>query len=435
MKRFVPVVNAGELIMGQGDQAVCTLWSPRDRWRKLMDDSGMEYDPERVAVVGNLYHRSGVENLIRNLYANPQMRKLFIVGVDLPKNLISTLKRAWLSEYVTVHVMNPDDSDESLPVNCEFKWIDLHCAAIRDHYESRWSLSGKRDAPERTILTPPKFVCDSLQTPVPGGIFYGKNLREVWDRLRFYIQTFGTQYESRYGNTLEILGMTTVVPESPYEKGLPFSKEEGDDYVQFLLDFNEKPEVSYDYGPLIGGIMDIEKGQFDTRHAYWPVYVPSHRGMKEPPCLVSCWFKQREGVLYGCYVFRSQDMFAGYSRNVYGLHRFQELLAKKHGFECGPLITQTHSAHLYERDVDLDLVSPIITDPAGDCVISVEADHIKVDITRDGEIIQRLEGKTALSLERELRHYVTDVSHALYLGRELYKAELRLRDLQSSVFC
>lgn len=422
MKEFVPIVNDGELILtGEGDIAVCTLWTPRERWQELLKKAGAEKEIPRVCVVGNLYDPRGMENMARNLYANPHVKAIYLVGADLSKNLVKAFDEAYRS--ISVPVKDKD------PVECSLGWLVRYDYADRKEGEpaGEWFRPMRQEPPEKTFLMPPDVECVSLETPVPGALFYGDTLKHVWDRLRYYIQQFGTQYKSRYGNTLEIIGMTTVVPASPYEEGLPFTEKEGEDYVQFLLDFNEKPEVSYDYGPLIGGIMDIEKEQFSTRHAFWPVYAPHHRGTKEPPCLVSCWFKERQGVLHGCYVFRSQDMYAGYTRNVYGLHRFQKLLAEKHGLECGPVVTQTHSAHLYERDIDLYLKNPRIVDPAGDCIITVEKNHIQVDIVRGEQLLLRLMGKSHRVLEEDLRPYISDVSHAMYLGRELYKAEQRLK--------
>jgi len=421
LQEFEPIINRGELlIVGEGDVAVCTLWTPRSRWRDLLDRNNiLEVYGPRLAVVGNLYDPKGVINIIRNLYANPHIHEFIVLGNDLSGNLIEALKNAWIHK-IPVEVKGQEE-----PTYCDLSWLKFFDYSDLSGTND-FSITSNTEPPPKTILEPPDFECASLETPVPGALFYGDTLREAWDRLRYYIQNFGTRYESRYGNTLEILGLSTVVTNVSYDEGFPFTEKEGAAYIDFLMDPNEKPEVSYDYGPLIAGIMDLPRELLSTRHAFWPVYRPDHRNIAEPPCLVSCWFKERKGELHGIYIFRSQDMYAGYSRNVYGLYHFQKKLAEKHGLGCGPMVTHTHSAHLYERDVDDDLKSPIIMDPAGDCIISVEKDHIQVDIVRGEETIQRLNGKFSRALESELRHYVSDVSHAMYLGRELYKAEMRL---------
>ena len=49
----------------QGFIGVATCWTPKEKIASLM--------PDKVAVVGQLYTKGGIEYIIRNLWANPRV--------------------------------------------------------------------------------------------------------------------------------------------------------------------------------------------------------------------------------------------------------------------------------------------------------------------------------------------------------------------------
>ena len=55
---------------------ICTLWTERDVVDKLL--SGLEYN-----VIGNLYSAQGINAMMRNIFANPNIRTIVIWGSEM----------------------------------------------------------------------------------------------------------------------------------------------------------------------------------------------------------------------------------------------------------------------------------------------------------------------------------------------------------------
>jgi thymidylate synthase len=145
--------------------------------------------------------------------------------------------------------------------------------------------------------------------------------------------------------------------------------------------------------------------------------------------------------------FRSNDMFSAWPANAMGLRALQKYiynsLVKKtdHTLKMGTLITISQSAHIYDdcfENVENVIKSQYTKiaqrkdyfDPAGSFIITVQNDSIIVEHTTpgSGEVVNCYSGKSAHKLSQQI---FTDcpgllVSHAMYLGVELQKAEVAL---------
>lgn len=68
---------AGDVIVGDMNSAigVCTLWSNKEKIASHLDD--------KFFVCGNLYSADGINYIIRNIFAHPQIRYLVLCGFDL----------------------------------------------------------------------------------------------------------------------------------------------------------------------------------------------------------------------------------------------------------------------------------------------------------------------------------------------------------------
>lgn len=417
---FNPIVNVGELLLlNSGNIAVCTLWTPRKRWKEFVPSQWLA-EGEEVSVVGNLYAPKGIENIFRNLYANPHITSLYVVGNDINKDLVNALTKAF-QEGITVAVKGASEPRLLKP-----SWVNLICIN-REGSVPAHTVKGMDVSRFPVRYDPPEFVSESLNIPYSGAFFYGENLKEVWDQICFYIQKFGIKCPTRYGDMYEIIGLTSVVDQVHFQEGLPFTEIAGTEYVEKILEGNPVAGVSYTYGQRLKGVFDTFPDKVKVHPVYWPIYYVSDQEREEPPCLVSCWWRERQGKLVGVYVFRSHDMCQGYPLNIYGLHHVQKTLADKSGLECGQMVIHSHSAHIYERDFRQDIPSGIVIDRIGDFVISVELDYIQVDLIREGCKVHQFRGKTAQGLERKISPYLSSYSHAMFLGRELFKAELRLK--------
>ena len=105
----------------------------------------------------------------------------------------------------------------------------------------------------------------------------------------------------------------------------------------------------------------------------------------------------------------------------------------------GTLSISSGSAHLYERqwaEVDKYLsrrhVFKLFTDPKGNFHIFADNGEVVVHLfTPDGRLQKIWRDQKAERLERLIAPHISLPAHALYLGRELQKAEFRLQHPES----
>lgn len=415
---FKPIVNHKELLIVEPDGciAVCTLWSKKEKWRDFVFKS----EHELVAVVGNLYDIDGIHNMFRNLMANPQITDLYVCGNDINKELITSIQAAFemglelqVRDVGSVHVhpqhvqvvVRREKILETLVVNSQFP-------------------------PKKPqYFHPPKIENNADQAfDHPGFLIHANTAQEGWEELKKLILTNGRVQSNRYGGMKEILNLTVVLKEFGPKKFLG-DPDKANRYATSLLTGADK-DTTYNYGERLNKGVGV-KGIIDriySRNAYWPVWLPEDIDNKEPPCLVSAWFRECNGALVGAWAVRSQDMYRGWPLNVYGFYKYQEFLANVAKLKMGHFVINTYSAHIYERDWEHppSMKQTYLQDPAGNFIISVEEDHIQVDLMKGSKVISRFEGRTALSLQNKIQHLVRSVPHAMYLGRELRKAEERL---------
>ena len=135
-------------------------------------------------------------------------------------------------------------------------------------------------------------------------------------------------------------------------------------------------------------------------------------------------------------------MFRAWPENAFALRKLQRFIADAVGIKnIGDLVIVSHSAHIYEDSWEnaVSVVKnqgtsflrtlPLSRDPRGNFVIRLEGREILVEFhSQDGNHIATFRGKTSKQLETDISPFISKVSHALYVGRELMKAEFCLRE-------
>ncbi len=129
-------------------------------------------------------------------------------------------------------------------------------------------------------------------------------------------------------------------------------------------------------------------------------------------------------------------MYRAWPQNAYGLLKIQKEIAQALSLKIGKLVIVSCSAHIYERDF-LEAQKMIEKyksklecqiDPRGNFVIEINNKiHIK-HIDANGNFLQEFEGKNAQEIRDQISSFITDSAHAIYLGTELHKAELALKN-------
>jgi thymidylate synthase len=176
----------------------------------------------------------------------------------------------------------------------------------------------------------------------------------------------------------------------------------------------------------------------ESRRAVAALWSPAHDpASPNPPCLNLVQARLRAGRLHLTAYFRSHDIYRAWASNAYALRALQGQLAEALAVEAGELAVLSHSAHIYAHDWAAveELLSQhyrpadprLLRDPRGSFVIAIEPPTIVVrHYSPAGEHLQSFRSPSARELGVMLGPYLGEVSHALYLGRELQKAELAL---------
>jgi thymidylate synthase len=207
-------------------------------------------------------------------------------------------------------------------------------------------------------------------------------------------------------------------------------------YGERLFDYNGRDQVA-------DMVTELRAQRF-SRRAVAGLWDPARDPHSvDPPCLNLVQMRIREGKLYLTAYFRSHDIFRAWLLNTFGLRRLQAEIAARVSASCmlGDLVVISQSAHIYadsweaarsitqahEREY---LKNPrLVRDPRGSLTIRLEGFQIHVDhYSPAGNLLATFSGSTARALQRELAPFVSRIDHAIYLGVELGKAELALKN-------
>jgi thymidylate synthase len=125
--------------------------------------------------------------------------------------------------------------------------------------------------------------------------------------------------------------------------------------------------------------------------------------------------------------------------NFYGLMAIQKFVAEMAGMEVGPITVFSHSISIdpsaLERAKQIADSKTVDTklrlDPNGQFTVTIDRStwEIVAEHFYNGMKIGEYRGKTAEEIELQLTQYValSEISHALYLGRETARAEMKMK--------
>ena len=450
------------LIEGDAESniAVCCLWSKKEDIKKMLP-------VKKISVLGNLYTVGGISYMIKNILANPRIRYLIVCGEDL-NGVSEVLFKLWENGVDNTHriIDTRHHIHEDIPLEAleelrrNVKLVDMRGKEemMRDFIEKHYEKAPFFIQPIVLGDVPPvheiktDFVCFRVE---------GK-LGEVWLNALDFIMKFGEIKESEYGiKQKEILNLIAVIKEFEVEDFFNFTQEELENYYKSFFS-DGKGSVEYTYGERLFSyslplMEELEKevkliiNQIDvivkklkksphTRRAIaitWKVWRDLFS--KNPPCLIQVVWNVKHGKLYQTCVFRSHDIFSAYLFNVFGLRKLQEMVAEKVGMEPGDLIVISNSAHIYEncwKDA-LEIVKKnkkklrFVEDRLGYFLISVKEGKIVVNhFSPDGRRTFSFEGTSAEDLYKQIisQNLVSRLEHAAYLGKELMRAEMCLKE-------
>ncbi len=466
---FVPLHFGDKLhvVNPRARLGVLTLWSKIPYVLEKMGELGIDLDPHtsKIAAIGTLYG-NGIPHLLRNLLYNPQITGLIVCGADrsgsagelqafFEKGLEETTV---LGETVSmVCGTNRVIDDRVTPDMFSVKPVIVSVGDLKSD-ESRGKLREAIDSwqpgsylnPDRTVveLPRPELVCFPGD-PRNQNISKDSPL-DAWRELVFRIYRFGHMTKLRKGDRQELQNVRVVIRE-PRPDTAERLREYGFDlhsleaYQKDMLESELPPDQSYTYGNRIRSYYGFDAlAKFAVRLKSNPqdrdCYLSLWNSFKDidaddSPCLVSLFFRTYDGRLTLTAVYRTHNAVDAWLKNAYGLMKCLEEVSRDSGIPMGELTMISHSISIDPSRFDVaERVAKsrgfeIDFDPNGQFAVSLEEGEIVARHLDDsGRVLGEYRSKKAERIQHEIARdcAISDVNHAMYLGRQLARAQVCL---------
>lgn len=457
--KFSPICKANQLIIGNGTTVVVTGWTLKEAVAKYLE-------PHEYAAIGHLYSPTrGICFLIRNLLANPWVRRLVLINATKEDKNSGSIN--CFQDFLTQGFREgkTDNGKDCWLINSKIagyidKEIDgLLLEKLRRSLEWKIATNLKegveivKSFSQLPTLAPwnePREFPSSevtpqiLPAPLYGHRIEGKTIAETWVKIVHRIKNTGKIKPNAYGGQWqELIDLTAIVTDEPPDfyfpepNYLPCDRDFIKEYIPQIVGCfdrrNPTPQGdAYTYGQRLRshfGADQIEQvinklvKDINSARAVMSLWDVKDSEIAHPPCLNHIWVRINEGKLSLTATFRSNDMFSAWVANAMGLRALQkhicdEIVARsepKLKLTLAPLITISQSAHIYDdcwENADELIASQYhkicqsrdFSDPAGSYVISVGDNCIMVEhmTPGSGEVINCYSGKNAKQIYQKI---------------------------------
>lgn len=481
---FLPLYFQDKLtiINPQGSIGVLTLWSRVEYVIERFRQAGVDLHPDTspIAVFGTLYG-NGLRELLRNLLYNPQIGVLLVCGRNRSGSLedLQAFFRHGLEATTSPLISYEAGSPQTKVQTCKIRGTNrlIDNLVQPEHFHV---------APEILVLGEPKddatlakvqafFQAWRNRQPEPSCQWSRQNIPlpqvqvshfpsqpqahtvvrptplEAWQEMLFVISRFGHPVRLAKGERLELQNLKVVVTHPRFEAEAALQKFHfnPDHLRQYQRDFlrGEKgADETYSYGHRLRTYFGsdnlaacLERLQNDSedRKAYLTLW-DNRRDLSVPrgqPCFVSLFSRRYDGALTVTATFRTHNALDAWLPNVYGLMAVQDFLATPLGLPRGPITVISHSISIDRKEIDraLAMISQrtfsLREDPCGYFRLSLDGGEILVEHRYGDVTLKEYRGTRAVQLQQQLARdlALSDLNHALYLGRQLARAEECLR--------
>jgi len=456
----------------RGVIGVVTLWSKIDFALDKLRAAGTDLDPatSRIALLGNLYGE-GFRYLLRNLLYNPQIEALLVFGRDKSGSsgyLINFFEKGIepVDSDIAYTCSTPDVTVRPARVvdtNCVMddmvrpamfanpplihfiEGIDGAAAEKAASFIARYT--PRKIKGERISVEAPEVVMQSYPSNPRAHTIVEKTPSRAWKSLIHRLFRFGKRVAIRKGERIELQNVKVVIDEPEFEsdeviRECGFDPASFAKYQRDILDPTLPPDSSYTYGNRIRGYFGVDclreaarglSGGLDDRGAYLTTWdnKTDIAGPKRP-CLVSLFFRHIEGILHVTATFRTHNASDAWLENVYGLLAILEFVAAEIDAKKGSITVVSHSISLDPQYLEkakavhdaIARTGVFREDPNGHFVITVEGGEIAMEHHYAGMVIGSYRGSKPEKIQNQLYrdHAISDINHAMYIGRQLEKA-------------
>lgn len=453
-----PIFSEKELVIGNINSkiGICTLWTPRI---KFAEDISRVMN--KVAVVGNLFSIYGIATLIRNFLANPNLRYLFVTGTeegDSGKTLLNL--NVDDEELLKKVFLNKEHMNRFLK---QVKLIKVENGVSRIIEDSLYlDPTYEKGKFEPIFVELPEPKTEVFPSAKSGHLIRRETIAEGYIALLSEIRKFGhiTGSDSEGHRRQELWELNMIITDQdPIDfESIPHPEYSTAHIEKYCEDFwkgTEPGDLAYRYGHIlryqfgeqVEAVVDAFIKKPETFRTIMSLWDPNAKEgsivAEDPPCLVTMHPRIIGNLLHLWAYIRTNDMFSGWPLNAAALryfqHKFLILLRvrlDRPELEIGELGVTSGSAHLYERDwlrVDSMLEEVLrkgkfLADPKGNFDITTECNEIVVKhYSPNGEeLLQIFRGTNSEKLSMGIAPFISETRNALYIGRALKEAELKL---------
>jgi len=275
---------------------------------------------------------------------------------------------------------------------------------------------------------------------------------EAWVELLFLITRFGRRVTLRKGDRLELQNVKVVV-EDPREidpEILAVHNLEPGKIGKYFIEFLEgdlRPDEAYTYGHRLRTYFGLDAVELlanrlrqdpEDRKAYFTLWDNNRdlTARESRPCFVSAFFRKFQEKLTLTATFRTHNAMDAWLLNFYGLMALQREVARRVSMGPGALTVFSHSISIDPRELDRALTTvgkrkwKMHLDPMGYFRVTLDGDEILVEHRAEDVTLKEYRGRTAMAVQHQIARDValSDINHAMYLGRQLAKAEMALKE-------
>ncbi|MCX6740746.1 MAG: thymidylate synthase [Candidatus Parcubacteria bacterium] len=445
-----PKYYANQIIAPNTDGFIGIIcgWSKKEHIAEKISEA----KKNKIAAIGQLYSKEGLNYIIRNIFLNPKLTKLIVTGNDLSGSI--KFLRDFLNDNKGLQVLHQEIPAEKIQVFRAWFKDNTHFIQENELNNLLDSLQPKADWISEPLEFPDQAQREKIDYPSEEICFRleDKKIADLWLKVLDRVLKFGLNKMSQYAEMQrELINITTVIndedPDNPYlPEYLYFNKQDLENYYPQLMTDHIFEGVEYTYGSRFRNfnginqieavIKDLKENNYSRRAIAFTWDVMKDTGNPKSPCinLVNA-LVQREKVYLSTYI-RSNDMYRAWPQNSFALRKIQKEIADALNLKLGKLCIISNSAHIYERDflAAAEMVekhkakTECVQDPRGNFGITLENGKIiATHYSPDGQFIQKFEGATSTEVFNQIFTFISDILHALDLGKELGKAELALK--------
>jgi thymidylate synthase len=468
------------IINPSGTVGIVTLWSRVAYVLRLFHEGGIDMAPASspIAVVGTLYG-NGLRELLRNLLYNPQIDTLILFGRDRSgsadelRNFFTQGLEPNPMENVAYETEHNRPAPASVRIHGTARVIDnmvqphlferplrLVSAGNPQEAESLHRIRGflesyEPDAgpvPERLEIGLPKVRITRYPSNPRQHVVCASDPLTAWRQLIHRLHRFGIPVNLAKGARRELQGVKVVV-ESPREvpaellQKYGFSQTQLKRYQQDILSGVLSADETYSYGHRLKsyfGVDGLEKAvqrlrkDPEDRKSYVVLWDPRRdlTSTTGHPCMVSLFFRRFQEALTLTAVFRTHNGLDAWLVNFYGLMAIQSHVSEGCGMNAGAITVFSHSLTIDTRQMDrATLIANewdlrYTEDPMGYFRITLDGNTILAEHRSGDTTLNTYRHPKASHIQYDIYRdcAVSDINHAIYLGRQLARAEICLRE-------